>query len=73
VWAVLPRQRALVEDANKRLSEKSAEADELHVVHATLKEEAAQARDAAAKAHEDTTKAREEAAKAHEDLAPLLA
>jgi hypothetical protein len=41
VWAVLPRQRALIKDANKRLSEKSAEADELRVVHAALKEEAA--------------------------------
>jgi hypothetical protein len=57
VWATLPRQRALVEDANKRLSEKSAEADELRVVHAALKEEAAQAQDAAAKAHEHVTKA----------------
>jgi septal ring factor EnvC (AmiA/AmiB activator) len=63
--AVLPHQRALVEEANKRLSEKSAEADELRVAHAALREEAAQAREA--------TKAREEAAKAHEDHAPLLA
>jgi hypothetical protein len=55
------------------LSEKSAEADELHIIHATLKEGTAQAQDAAAKAHEDATKAREKAAKAHEDLAPLLA
>jgi hypothetical protein len=31
----------LVEDANKWLSEKSAEADELRVAHAALKEEAA--------------------------------
>jgi hypothetical protein len=49
VWAALPLQRALIEDANKRLFEKSAEVDELRIVHATLKEEAAQARDAAAK------------------------
>jgi hypothetical protein len=41
VWATLPHQWALVEDANKRLSKKSAEADELRVVHASLKEEAA--------------------------------
>jgi hypothetical protein len=41
VWAVLSRQRALVEDANKRLSKKSAEADEFCVVHIALKEEAA--------------------------------
>jgi uncharacterized HAD superfamily protein len=73
VWATLPRQRALVEKANKWLSKKSAKADELRVVTTTLKEEAAQAWDAAAKAREDTTKAQEEAAKAREDLAPLLA
>jgi hypothetical protein len=73
VCAALPRQRALVEDANKRLSKKSAKADELHVVHVVLKEEATEARDAAAKAHEDATKAQEEVAKAREDLAPLLA
>jgi septal ring factor EnvC (AmiA/AmiB activator) len=72
VWVVLPRQRALIEDANKRLFEKSTEVDELRVIHAALKEEAAQARDAAAKAQEDATKAREEVVKAHEDLAPLL-
>jgi hypothetical protein len=41
VWAALPRQRALVEEAHKRLSEKSAEADKLRVAHATLREEAA--------------------------------
>jgi chromosome segregation ATPase len=70
---VLPRQWALVEDANKRLSKKSAEADELRVVTTALKEEAEQAWDAATKAREDATKAREEAAKAHEDLVPLLA
>jgi hypothetical protein len=56
VWAVLTHQRALVEEANKRLSKKSAEADELRVVHAAVREEAAQAREAAAKAHEDVTK-----------------
>jgi septal ring factor EnvC (AmiA/AmiB activator) len=73
VWTTLPRQRALIEKANKRLSKKSAKADELCVVTTALKEEAAQAWDAAAKAREDTTKAQEEAAKAREDLAPLLA
>jgi hypothetical protein len=41
VWAALTRQRAPVEEANKRLSKKSAEADELRVVHATVREEAA--------------------------------
>jgi hypothetical protein len=39
VWVVLPCQWALVEEANKRLSKKSAEADELHVAHAALREE----------------------------------
>jgi chromosome segregation ATPase len=73
VWAALPRQRALVEEANQRLSKKSTEANELRVVTMALKEEAAQARDTAAKALEDTTKAREEASRAHEDLPLLLA
>jgi chromosome segregation ATPase len=73
VWAVLPCQQALVEEANKRLSKKSTEADELHVITTALKEEEAQARDATAKAREDMTKAQEEVAKAREDLAPLLA
>jgi chromosome segregation ATPase len=73
VWVALLRQRALVEEANQRLSKKSAEADELRVVTTTLKEEAAQAWDTAAKFLEDATKAREEVAKAREDLAPLLA
>jgi predicted RNase H-like nuclease (RuvC/YqgF family) len=73
VWAMLARQWALVEEANKRLSKKSAEVDELHVVHAAVREEAAQAREAKAKACEDAARAREEAAKAREDLASLLA
>jgi chromosome segregation ATPase len=73
VWAALAHQRALVEEANKRLSQKSAEVDELHVVHAAVREEAAQAREAEAKAREDTARAREEAAKAREDLVPMLA
>jgi chromosome segregation ATPase len=70
---VLARQQALVEEANKRLSKKSAEVDELRVLHAAVREEAAQAWEAEVKAREDTTKAWEEAAKAHEDLASLLA
>jgi hypothetical protein len=41
VWAALPHQWALVEEANKRLSKKSAEVDELRVAHAALREEAA--------------------------------
>jgi chromosome segregation ATPase len=73
VWAVLVRQRALVEEANKRLSQKSAETDELSVAHAAVREEAAQAREAEAKVREDAERAREEAAQAREDLAPLLA
>jgi septal ring factor EnvC (AmiA/AmiB activator) len=70
---VLARQRALVEEANKRLSKKSAEVDELRVVHVAVREEVAQAREAEAKAREYAARAREEAAKAREDLAPLLA
>jgi chromosome segregation ATPase len=73
VWAALPRQRALVEEANQRLSKKSAEADELRVITTALKDKAAQAWDTMAKALEDVAKAREEAARAREDLAPLLA
>jgi chromosome segregation ATPase len=72
IWATLARQRALVEEANKRLSEKSAEVDELCIVHATVREEAVQAQEAEAKAREDAAKAREEAVKACEDLMPLL-
>jgi hypothetical protein len=63
VWAALPRQWAPVEEANKRLSKKSAEVDELRVVHVAPREEAAQAREAMAKAREDATKAQEEAAR----------
>jgi hypothetical protein len=71
VWAALTRQRALAEEVNKRLSKKSAEVDELHVVHVAVREEATQAREAEAKAREDAAKAQEEAAKARVDLAPL--
>jgi uncharacterized protein (DUF3084 family) len=80
VWAALTRQRALVKEANERLSKKSAEVHELRVVHAAVREEATQAqetkakvREDAAKAWEKAAKAREEAAKAREDLTPLLA
>jgi chromosome segregation ATPase len=73
MWAVLAHQRALVEEANKRLSQKSTEVDELCVVHAAVREEAEQAQEAKAKAREDASRAREEAAKAREDLASLLA
>jgi hypothetical protein len=57
VWAVLARQRALVEEANKRLSKKSAEVDELRVVHVAVREEVAQAREAEAKAREYAARA----------------
>jgi chromosome segregation ATPase len=73
VWVAVAHQWALVEEANKRLSKKSAEADELRVVHAALREEAVQTWEIAAKAREDMTKAQEEAAKTHEDHASLLA
>jgi chromosome segregation ATPase len=73
VWAALAHQQALVEEANKRLSQKSAEVGELRVAHAAVREEAVQAWEAEAKACDNTARAREEAAKAHEDLAPLLA
>jgi uncharacterized protein (DUF3084 family) len=55
------------------LSQKSAEVDELCVVHTAVREETVQAREAEAKAREDAARAREEAAKAREDLVPLLA
>jgi uncharacterized protein (DUF3084 family) len=73
VWVVLAHQRALVKEANKRLSQKSAEVGELRVAHAAVREEAAQARETEAKACEDAARAWEEVAKAREDLAPLLA
>jgi chromosome segregation ATPase len=73
MWEVLARQKALVKEANKWLSQKSAEVGELCVAHAMVREEAAQAREAKAKARDDAARAREEAAKAHEDLTPLLA
>jgi hypothetical protein len=41
VWAALARQRALVEEANKRLSQKSAEADKHRITHAAVREEVA--------------------------------
>jgi hypothetical protein len=48
---------ALVEEANKRLSQKNAEVDELRVVHVAVREEAVQAWEAEAKAHEDAARA----------------
>jgi hypothetical protein len=57
VWAALTCQRALVEEANQRLSKKSSDVDELRVVHAAVREETAQAREAEAKAREDAARA----------------
>jgi hypothetical protein len=59
VWAALVRQRALVEEANKRLSQKSAEMAELCVAHMAVREEMTQAREAEAKAREDAARAQE--------------
>jgi hypothetical protein len=41
MWAALAHQRALVKEANKQLSQKSAEVGELRVAHTTVREEAA--------------------------------
>jgi chromosome segregation ATPase len=73
VWVTLTRQWALLEEANQWLSRQSAEAAELRVACAAVKEEVAQARAAEAMAREDATRARDEAAKAREALVPLLA
>jgi hypothetical protein len=64
----LARQWALVEEANKQLSDQSAEMAELRVAYAAVQAWAAEA-----VVREDVTKAREEAAKAREDLVPLSA
>jgi hypothetical protein len=42
VWAVLARQWALVDEANKQLSDQSVEMAELRVAYAAVKEEAVQ-------------------------------
>jgi hypothetical protein len=73
VWAALTRQRALVEEANQRLSHQSAEAAKLRVTCVAVKEEAVQAWATEVMVREDVTRAREEAAKAHEALVPLSA
>jgi hypothetical protein len=41
VWAALVHQRALVEEANKRLYQQSAETVKLRVAHVVVREEAA--------------------------------
>jgi hypothetical protein len=43
VWAALAQQRALVEEAQKRLSDRNAEMAELRIAYAAMKEEAMQA------------------------------
>jgi hypothetical protein len=43
VWVELARQRALVEEAQKRLSDRSTEMAELRIAYAAVKEEAVQA------------------------------
>jgi hypothetical protein len=43
VWAALSQQRVLVEEAQKRLSDRNAEMAELRVAYAVVKEEAMQA------------------------------
>jgi hypothetical protein len=43
VWAALARQQALVKEANKRLSNQSAEMAELRVAYVAVKEEVVQA------------------------------
>jgi uncharacterized sporulation protein YeaH/YhbH (DUF444 family) len=71
VWAALSQQRALVEEAQKRLSDRTAEMAELHTAYATVK--AIQAWAAEAVMRTETDKAREEAAQARRDLEPLSA
>jgi chromosome segregation ATPase len=73
VWAALARQRALVEETQKRLSDRNAKMAELRVAYAAVKEEAVQAWATEAVAREDVTKAQEEAAQARKDLEPLTA
>jgi chromosome segregation ATPase len=73
VWAALSQQRALVEEAQKRLSDRNAEMAELRTAYATVKEEAMQAWEAEAVMRTDVDKAREEAAQARRDLEPLSA
>jgi hypothetical protein len=73
VWGALSQQRVLVEEAQKRLSDRNAEMAELRVAYATLKEEAAQAWAAEAVMRTSLDKAREEATQARRDLEPLSA
>jgi hypothetical protein len=62
VWGALSQQRVLVEEAQKRLSDRNAEMAELRVAYAVVKEEATQAWAAEAMMRTGLDKAREEAA-----------
>jgi chromosome segregation ATPase len=73
VWAALSQQRVLVEEAQKRLSDRNAKMAKLRVAYAAVKEEAMQAWAAEAVMRTDVDKAREEAAQARMDLEPLSA
>jgi chromosome segregation ATPase len=73
VWVALSQQRVLVEEAQKRLSDRNAEMAELRVAYASVKEEAMQAWANEVVARTDATKAREEAAQARRDPEPLSA
>jgi uncharacterized coiled-coil DUF342 family protein len=73
VWASLSRQRALVEETQKRLADRTAEMAELRTAYSTVKEDAIQAWAAEATMRTEADKAREEAAQARRDLEPLSA
>jgi hypothetical protein len=71
MWAALSQQRVLVEEAQKRLSDRNVEMAELRVAYVVVKEEAMQAWAAEAVMRTDMDKAREEAAQTRRDLKPL--
>jgi hypothetical protein len=71
VWAALSQQWVLVEEAQKRLSDRNAEMVELRVAYAVVKEEAMQAWVAEAMMRTGMDKAQEEATQARRDLEPL--
>jgi hypothetical protein len=72
VWATLSQQRVLVEETQKRLSDRNAEMAELRVAYTVVKEEAMQAWVAEAIMRTGMDKAQEEATQARRDLEPLL-
>jgi uncharacterized protein YlxW (UPF0749 family) len=65
VWAVLVRQRALVEEANKQLSQQSTETAELRVA------DVARAREEATKTHEDLAPLLARVKELEEDIASV--